>query len=154
MKSGNARTAQLITLSTLTSSPTDSHRLTLQTKDVNKPKSISFLTTFILIHHSLTSLTSSKDITIWCSPSNSCKIVFQHLLGVVFRRSPNLRYLLVTTKLSASNSANPQLFSGSFRCGKKTVLHVPCFKKLRLRHFCFARLFVNFTKFNCSLSYF
>ena len=38
---------------------------------------------------------------------------------VAFRRSPNLRDLLVTTKLP-SNSTNPhtQLPSGSFRCGK------------------------------------
>ena len=36
---------------------------------------------------------------------------------VAFRRSPNLRDLLVTAKLSP-NSANPQLPCGSFRCGK------------------------------------
>ena len=44
-------------------------------------------------------------------------MVFQHLPVVAFRRSPNLRDLLVTVKLS-SNSANPQLPSGSFRCNK------------------------------------
>ena len=49
--------------------------------------------------------------------SNRCKKVFQHLPVVAFRRSPNLRDLLVTAKLS-SNSANPQLPPGSFRCGK------------------------------------
>jgi len=36
---------------------------------------------------------------------------------VAFRRSPNLRDLLVTARIS-SNSSNPQLPSGSFRCGK------------------------------------
>ena len=40
-----------------------------------------------------------------------CKKVFQHLLVVAFRD------LLATAELS-SNSANPQLPSGSFRCGK------------------------------------
>ena len=49
-----------------------------------------------------------------------CKNIFQQQLPVVaFRRSPNLRDLLVTAKLP-SNSTNPlpQLPSGSFRCGK------------------------------------
>ena len=49
--------------------------------------------------------------------SNRCKKVFQHLPVVAFRRSPNLRDLLVTAKLS-SNSAKPQLPSGSFCCGR------------------------------------
>ena len=40
-------------------------------------------------------------------------MVFQHLRVVAFRRSPDLRDLLVTVKLSSS-SANPQLPSGSF----------------------------------------
>ena len=40
-------------------------------------------------------------------------MVFQHLHVVAFRRFPDLRDLLVTVKLS-SNSANPQLPSGSF----------------------------------------
>ena len=49
--------------------------------------------------------------------SNRCKKVFQHLPVVVLRSSLNLPDLLVTAKLS-SNSANPQLPPGSFRCGK------------------------------------
>ena len=51
--------------------------------------------------------------------SDRCKIVFLHLPVVAFRRSPNLRDLLVSAKLS-SNSTNPhpQLPSGSYRCGK------------------------------------
>jgi len=49
--------------------------------------------------------------------SNRCKNVFQHMHVLAFRRSPNLRDLLVTAKLS-SNSSNPQHPSGSFRCGK------------------------------------
>ena len=38
--------------------------------------------------------------------SDRCKNVFQHLPVVAFRRSPNLRDLLVTAKI-ASNSSNP-----------------------------------------------
>ena len=49
--------------------------------------------------------------------SNRCKKVFQHLPVVAFRRSHSFRDLLVTAKIS-STSANPQLTSGSFRCGK------------------------------------
>ena len=49
--------------------------------------------------------------------SHRCKSVFQHLPVVAFRRSPNLRDLLVTAKLPF-NSSNPQLPSGSFRCDK------------------------------------
>ena len=52
--------------------------------------------------------------------SNRCKNVFQQKLPfVAFRRSPNLRDLIVTAK-RPSNSTNPhpQLPSGSFRCGK------------------------------------
>ena len=45
------------------------------------------------------------------------KHVFQHLPVVASRCSSNLRDLLVTAKIS-SNSSNPQLPSGSFRCGK------------------------------------
>ena len=56
--------------------------------------------------------------------SDRCKSVFQHLPVVAFRRSPNLRDLLVTAKLT-SNSSNPQLPSGSFRCGKKCATG-PC----------------------------
>ena len=58
--------------------------------------------------------------------SNRCKNVFQHLPVVAFRRSPNLRDLLVTAKLP-SNSANPQLSFGSFRCGKNcaTCPYIP-----------------------------
>ena len=37
---------------------------------------------------------------------------------------------------------------------KSDTRHVLTLLKLRLRHFCCARLFVNFTKFNRSLSYF
>ena len=49
--------------------------------------------------------------------SHRCKSVFQHPPVVAFRRSPNLRDLLVTAKLPF-NSTHPQLPSGSFRCGK------------------------------------
>ena len=90
-------------------------RLTLQTKDVNKPKRIPFITTF---NPSLPHISNiiKKHYNLLLS-SNRCKKVFQHLPVVAFRRSPNLRDLLVTAKLS-SNSAKPQLPSGSFRCGR------------------------------------
>ena len=79
-------------------------RLTLQTKDVNKPKRIPFITTF---NPSLPQISNiiKKHYNLLFS-SNRCKKVFQHLPVVVFRRSPNLRGLLVTAKLS-SNSARP-----------------------------------------------
>ena len=44
-------------------------------------------------------------------------LIFHFFFVVAFRRSPNLRDLLVTAKLPP-NSANPQLPCGSFRCGK------------------------------------
>ena len=90
-------------------------RLTLQTKDVNKPKRIPFITTF---NPSLPHISNiiKKHYNLLLS-SNRCKKVFQHLPVVAFRRSLNLRDLLVTAKIS-SNSANPQLPCGSFRCGK------------------------------------
>jgi len=47
-------------------------------------------------------------------PSGS---ICEHLPVVAFRRTPNLRDLPVRAKIS-SNSSNPQLPSGSFRCGK------------------------------------
>ena len=89
--------------------------LTLQTKDVNKPKRIPFITTF---NPSIPHISNiiKKHYNLLLS-SNRCKKVFQHLPVVAFRRSPNLRDLLVTAKLS-SNSAKPQLPSGSFRCGR------------------------------------
>ena len=90
-------------------------RLTLQTKDVNKPKRIPFITTFNPSLPHISNITK-KHYNLLLS-SNRCKKVFQHLPVVAFRRSLNLRDLLVTAKTS-SNSANPQLPSGSFRCGK------------------------------------
>ena len=51
--------------------------------------------------------------------SDRCKKAFPHLPVVAFRRSNNLRDLLVTAKLSSkSTNPHPQLPSGSFRCGK------------------------------------
>ena len=96
--------------------------LTLQTKDVNKPKRIPFITTF---NPSLPHISHiiKKHFNLLLS-SNRCKNVFQHLPVVAFRRSPNLRDLLVTAKLPF-NSANPQLSFGSFRCGKNCAT-CPC----------------------------
>ena len=84
---------------------------------MNKPTRVPFITTFnpslphisniIKKHHHL------------LHSSDRCKKVFPNLPVVAFRRSPNLRDLLVSAKLS-SNSTNPhpQLPSGSYRCGK------------------------------------
>ena len=71
-------------------------RLTLQTKDVNKPKRIPFITTF---NPSLPHISNiiKKHYNLLLS-SNSAKKFFSI---VAFRRSPNLRDLLVTAKLSA-----------------------------------------------------
>ena len=90
-------------------------QLTLQTKDVNKPKRIPFITTF---NPSLPHISHiiKKHFNLLLS-SHRCKSVFQHPPVVAFRRSPNLRDLLVTAKLPF-NSTHPQLPSGSFRCGK------------------------------------
>ena len=84
-------------------------RLTLQTKDVNKPKRIPFITTF---NPSLPHISNiiKKHYSLLLS-SNRCKKVFQHLPLVAFRRSLNLRDLLVTATISSNSS-------GSFRCGK------------------------------------
>ena len=90
-------------------------QLTLQTKDINKPKRIPFITTF---NPSLPHISHiiKKHFNLLLS-SHRCKSVFQHPPVVAFRCSPNLRDLLVTAKLPF-NSSNPQLPSGSFRCGK------------------------------------
>ena len=90
-------------------------QLTLQTKDINNPKRIPFITTF---NPSLPHIPHiiKKHFNLLLS-SNRCKSLFQHPPVVAFRRSPNLRVLLITAKLP-SNSANPQLLCGSFRCGK------------------------------------
>ena len=73
----------------------------------------------LLTHRFLTSPTSLKNIIIYCARLTAAKRFFPNLPVVAFRRSPNLRDLLVSAKLS-SNSTNPhpQLPSGSYRCGK------------------------------------
>ena len=105
-------------------------QLTLQTKGINKAKRVPFITTF---NPSLPHISHiiKKHFNLLHS-SNRCKSVFQHPPVVAFRRSPNLRDLLVTARLP-SNSANPQLPCGSFRCGKNCatcltdLLHIPSF---------------------------
>ena len=91
--------------------------IALQTKDVNKPTRVPFITNF---NPSLPHISNiiKKHYHLLLS-SDRCKKVFPHLPVVAFRRSPNLRDLLVSAKLS-SNSTNPhpQLPSGSYRCGK------------------------------------
>ena len=91
--------------------------IALQTKDVNKPTRVPFITNF---NPSLPHISNiiKKHYHLLLS-SDRCKKVFPHLPVVAFKRSPNLRDLLVSAKLS-SNSTNPhpQLPSGSYRCGK------------------------------------
>ena len=92
-------------------------RLTLQTKDANKPKRIPFILTF---NPSLPRISNiiRKHYHLLLS-SERCKKAFKHLPVVAFRRCPNLRDLLVSAKLpSNSTNPNPQLPCGSFRCGK------------------------------------
>ena len=66
-------------------------RLTLQTKDVNKPKRIPFITTF---NPSLPHISNivKKHYNLLFS-SNRCKKVFHHLPVVAFRRSTFVTYL-------------------------------------------------------------
>ena len=93
-------------------------RLALQTKDGNKLTRIPFITTF---NPSLPRISYIiKNHYHLLLSSNRCKNVFQQQLPVVaFKRSPNLRDLLVIAKLpSNSTNPHPQLPSGSFRCGK------------------------------------
>ena len=93
-------------------------QLTLQIKNINKPKRIPFITTF---NPSLPRISHviKKHFNLLPS-SNRCKSVFQHPPVVAFWRSPNLCDLLVTAKL-LFNSPNPQLPCGSFFCGKSCV---------------------------------
>ena len=91
--------------------------IALQTKDVNKPTRVPFITNF---NPSLPRISNIIKKHYHLLPSSDrCKKVFPHLPVVAFRRSPNQRDLLVSAKLS-SNSTNPhpQLPSGSYRCGK------------------------------------
>ena len=87
-------------------------RLALQTKDMNKPIRVPFITTF---NPSLPHISNiiKKHYHLLLS-SDRCKKVFPNSPVVAFRRSPNLRDLLVSAKLS-SNSTNPhpQVPSGS-----------------------------------------
>ena len=120
----HTRTAQLTSLNGVTTVTSSTNKydaadiprqLTLQTKDIDKRKRIPFITTF---NPSLPHISHiiKKHFNLLLS-SNRCKSVFQHPPVVAFRRSPNLRDLLVTAKLPF-NFTNPQLPSGSFRCGK------------------------------------
>ena len=93
------------------------NRLALQTKDMNKPTRVPFITLF---NPSLPHISNIvKKYYHLLLSSDRCKKVFPNLPVVAFRRSPNLHDLLVSAKLS-SNSTNPhpQLPSGSYRCGK------------------------------------
>ena len=93
---------------------------TLQPKQINKPERIPFITTY---NPSLPSIFNiiKKHYNLLLS-SDRCKNAFLHLPVVAFRRSPNLRDLLVTGKLSPNvTHSNSRLPSGSFRCGKTAL---------------------------------
>ena len=68
-------------------------RLTLQTIDVNKPKRIPFITSFNPSLPHISNIIKKHNLL---PSSNRRKNIFQHLPVVAFRRSPNLRDLLVT----------------------------------------------------------
>ena len=90
---------------------------TIQPKQTDKPKRVPFITTY---NPSLPSIFNiiKKHYNLLLS-SDRCKNAFLHLPVVAFRRSPNLRDLLVTAKLSPNvTHSNSTLPSGSFRCGK------------------------------------
>ena len=82
-----------------------SRRLTLQTKDANKPKQIPFILTF---NPSLPRISNiiKKHYNLLLSPERRKK-AFKYLPVVAFRRCPSLRDLLVSAKLP-SNSTKPQ----------------------------------------------
>ena len=89
----------------------------LQAEDVGKPTRVPFTTNF---NPSLPHISDivKKHYHLLLS-SDRCGGVFPHLPVVAFRRSPNLRDLLVSAKLSSnSTSPHPRLPSGSYRCGK------------------------------------
>ena len=83
---------------------------TLQPKQINKPERIPLLTTY---YPSLPSIVNviKKHYNLLLS-SDRCKNAFLYLPVVAFRRSPNLRDLLVTAKLS------PNVTHSIFRCAK------------------------------------
>ena len=105
--------------------PISRRRVSLQTKGISKPKRILFITTFSpLLPHISNIIKKHYNLL---HSSNRCKNVSPHLPGkqavVGCRRSPNLRDLLVTAKIS-SNSSNPNFILG-LSVVAKTVLLVP-----------------------------
>ena len=108
---------------------------TLQPKQTDKPKRIPFITTY---NPSLPSIFNiiKKHYNLLLS-SDRCKNAFLHLPVVAFRRSPNLRDLLVTAKLSPNvTHYNSTLPSGSFRCGKNCATCPYIFHGLTNYKFC------------------
>ena len=89
-------------------------RLTLQTKDVNKPKRMPFITTFnpSLPHISNIIKKTLQFVALFKPLQKS----FSAFTCSSLQALPQPSWL-VTAKLS-SNSAKPQLPSGSFRCGR------------------------------------
>ena len=91
---------------------------TLQPKQINKPERIPFITTYNPSLLSIFNVTKKHYNPLLSS--DRCKTAFLHLPVVAFRRSPNLRDVLITAKLSPnvtrSNSALPP---GSFSLWQK-----------------------------------
>ena len=91
---------------------------TQQPKQIKKPERIPFITNYNPSLPSIFNIKKKKHYNLPLS-SDRCKHAFLHLPVVAFRRSPNLRDLLVTAKLSRNvTHSNSTLPSGSFRCGK------------------------------------
>ena len=98
---------------------------TLQPKQIDKPKRIPFITTY---NSSLPSIFNiiKKHYNLLLS-SDLCKNVFLHLPVVSFRRSPNLRDLLVTAKLSPNVTHSNSHFLTVLFAVAKTALPVLTF---------------------------
>ena len=78
-------------------------------EQINKPERIPFITTY---NPSLPSIFSIKKHYNLLLSSDRCKNVFLHLPVVAFRRSPNLRDLLVTAKLSPNVTHSNRPYHG------------------------------------------
>ena len=74
------------------------------TLDTNKSKRVPFLTTY---NPSLSSPTSPKNTTIYLFLLAVARQLFSIFLSAAFRRSPNLRDLLLVTVKLSDNSTNP-----------------------------------------------
>ena len=82
-------------------------------------KVTGFLSSLRTIQHSPTFTKYSAINNLSSIPaSDRCKAIFEETPVVAYRRSPNLRDLLVRAKLKSLNSP-PSLPPGSFRCNSR-----------------------------------